>query len=249
MSNSHPILTAGVASNQSIYEVTASPRHRVGTRAQTSDGRTFYYARTQDAAALAPGKLIMSEVVVANNANINPSAAAAVGATSVALTLGGSSTYDETSDFEGGYLVVNDATGEGRVYSINYNSTVSAGTALTVYLDDAIETALTTSSEVTLVKNPWADVVIAAAGHVHFAAGVPLVTVGSAASVPQFFWAQTWGVCGVWDDAATAIGAVLQSGTTAGQVEVGDGAAQPVGVQLYTGVDGEYYPKFLTIAP
>jgi hypothetical protein len=110
--------------------------------------------------------------------------------------------------------------------------------------------ALTTSSEVCVQKNQFADLVIAAAGHVHGAAGIPqmLVPVGTTAA-PTFFWVQTWGVTAGWDDAATAVGAALQSGTTAGQLEVADGAAQLVGTQLIVGVDTEYRTKSLTIMP
>ena len=62
---------------------------------------------------------------------------------------------------------------------------------------------------------------------------------------------QTWGSIAGWDNENSAIGALLTGGTgTAGRIEAQDAVAeQIVGVQLYTGVDTEYYPKFLTIAP
>ena len=248
MSYETPILTAGGASNQTIREAVTTPRHDVGTRAQTSDGRVFYYSRTSDSNVLAAGQLVMSEVIIANHANIAVSSAAAVGATSVAVTLGGSESLVKDA-YQGGYLVVNDVDGEGRTYRIAGNAATSSTTAATLDLSDEIETALTTNSQVTILKNPWMDVVEAAAGHVHFVCGVPQFAVPAGDTDAQYFWAQTWGVSALEDDAATAIGAVLQSGTTAGQVEVGDGAAQPIGVQLFTGVATEYYPKFLTIAP
>ena len=248
-----PILTAGGASNQTIREAVTSPRHDVGTRGQTSDGRVFYYARSKNTNAdaantLSAGQLAMSEVILAAHTNLAVPDAVAVGATSVAVTLGGSESLVK-DDYQGGYLVINDVAGEGRTYRISGNAATSSSTAATFDLSDEIETALTTSSQATVLKNPWADVVLAAAGHAHFACGVPQFEVPAGNTNAQYFWAQTWGISAVEDDAATAIGAVLQSGTTAGQVEVGDGAAQPIGVQLFTGVATEYYPKFLTIAP
>lgn len=248
MPYSNPILTGGGPANQSIYEVTTEPRHAIGTRGVLPDGRVFRYASSKDAAAIPKGQLAMAEVIPAAQANDNPSAAAALGALEVSITLSASQTHAK-DDFANGYLIVNDAAGEGETYAIKGSTAVAAGTAITVTLFDEIREALTTSSEVTLMKNPWQHVDLAAAGHVHMAVGVPQVTIPIGSTDTQYAWVQTWGVCAGWDDAATAIGAVLQSGTTAGQFEVGDGAAQPVGVQLYTGVATEYYPKFLTIAP
>jgi len=243
-----PILTAGGASNQTIREAVTSPRHDVGTRGQTSDGRVFYYTRTSDSNILAAGQLVMSERIIAAHANLTVPDAVAVGATSVAVTLGSGESLVKDA-YQGGYLVINDVDGEGRTYRISGNAATSSSTAATFDLSDEIETALTTSSQATVLKNPWADVVEAAAGHVHFACGVPQFAVPAGNSTAQYFWAQTWGISALEDDATTAEGAVLQSGSTAGQVEVGDGAAQPIGVQLYPGVATEYYPKFLTIAP
>jgi len=130
MSYETPILTAGGASNQTIREAVTTPRHDVGTRAQTSDGRVFYYSRTSDSNVLAAGQLVMSEVIIANHANIAVSSAAAVGATSVAVTLGGSESLVKDA-YQGGYLVVNDVDGEGRTYRIAGNAATSSTTAAT----------------------------------------------------------------------------------------------------------------------
>jgi hypothetical protein len=247
MAFSNPILTGGGPSQQSIHETVTDQRHAVGTRGQLPDGRVYYYARNSST-ALTKGQLVQSMAADTDYQNINPSAAAAVGATEVAITLGGSNTF-VVGEYEGGWLIVSDAAGEGETYRILSN-TAATGTAITVYLDDSIRVALTTSSEVCIQKNPNADTVIAAAGHVHNAAGIPGldVAVGTTAA-PVFYWLQTWGTCAGWDDAATAVGAPLQSGATAGQVEVNDGAAQLIGTQLVVGVATEYRPKSLCIAP
>ena len=44
MSYETPILTAGGASNQSVYEAVETARHPIGTSATMSDGRRFVYA-------------------------------------------------------------------------------------------------------------------------------------------------------------------------------------------------------------
>jgi len=106
---------------------------------------------------------------------------------------------------------------------------------------------LTTSSQVTLMKNPWADVVISGTSQALFKVGIPNATIAAS----EYGWVQTWGSIAGWDNENSAIGALLTGGTgTAGRIEAQDAVAeQIVGVQLYTGVDTEYYPKFLTIAP
>lgn len=247
----NPILTGGGVSPQAITEVVSgfeAARHPVGTRAQLPDGRVFYYTRNSST-ALDPGKLTMAEVTTSDFANQAVAVAAAANATSVRVTLGATAvTYDEYAE---GYLVINDAAGEGHQYKIRGHIAASGAAAVTLELYDGIQVALTTSSQYTLQKNLWADAVVAAAGHAHFANGVPNMTVSvGTADVPTFFWNQTWGVCPVWDLTTTAIGSALESGdTNAGQVAINDGTAQHIGVQLYAGVLTEYYPKFLTIAP
>jgi len=259
MSYETPILTAGGASNQSIREAVTTPRHDVGTRAQTSDGRVFYYARSKNTNAdaantLSAGQFCQMAAQDADFTNAAVASAAAVGATSVSVTLGGTNSVP-LNDYQGGYLCVNDAAGEGRVYRISGNAATgteaggSATTAFTVDLSDEIETALTTSSEATLLKNPWMDITEAAAGHAHFVCGVPQFEVPAGNTNAQYFWLQTWGVSCGEDDASTAVGAALESGDTAAQAQIGNGEAAQIGVQLITGVAGEFRPKFLTIAP
>jgi len=259
MSYETPILTAGGASNQTIREAVTSPRHDVGTRGQTSDGRVFYYARSKNTNAdaantLSAGQFCQMAAQDGDYTNAAVASAAAVGATSVSITLGGVNSVP-LNDYQGGYLCVNDDAGEGRVYRISGNAAtgteagVSATAAFTVDLTDEIEFALTTSSEVVALKNPWMDITLAAAGHANFVCGVPQFLIPAGSTDAQYFWIQTWGVSCGEDDATSAVGDALQSGANAGQAESGDGNAQHVGVQLITGVVGEFRPKFLTIAP
>ncbi len=233
------------ASDQDIYESRSTASHKVGTRGFLDDGRVYYYSRI-GAADLDPGKLAMAEVIAATQANLAVTATT-VGSKVVNVTPG--AVTHNANVFAEGYLCVNDVAGEGHTYKIRNHPAIASATAFDLTLYDEIQVALTASSQVTLVKNPWADVVVAAAGKVHMAVGIPQVALTAA----EYGWIQTWGVtCGL-DNAATAIGDSLQSGTDEGKIEVGaEGAGTLgalIGVQLYTGVDTEYYPKFLQIAP
>lgn len=250
MTGPRPVLYNGQGQPQGIWETRTDPVVRVGTRASLDDGRVFYYARNSGIAIVA-GQLLMSEIVSGDMDNLAVTATG-VGEKVVNVTPAGTKTFAQ-NDLEGGYLVVNDVDGEGITYKIAGNPATSAATAFDVTLIDGIAVALTANSQVTVLKNPWMDVVIAAAAKAHMPAGVSQVAVGAGSTTPQYFWCQTWGVSAGWDDAATAIGSPLQSGTTAGQFEIaaeGAGAlGWTVGVQLFTGVATEYYPKFLTVAP
>ena len=247
MSMETPRLTNGVATNQTIRQAVTDQRFPLGTRGVMSDGRAFRYA-SNEGIALVAGQFCQSEAIGANFINVAVATAAAVEATSVDVTLGGSETVVANA-YEGGYLVINDAAGEGISYRIIGNTAVAAGTALTLTLDEGVHVALTTSSQACVLKSQWAAVVIAAAGHVHHVAGVPQFAVPAGSTDIQYFWLQTWGLSAGEDDATTAVGAALQSGTTTGQAEVNVGAAQLIGTQLVTGVATEFRPKILSIAP
>ena len=241
-----PILYNGAGSPQSIYNESTVKHHRVGTRAQLSDGRVFYYTRNSGAAIVA-GNLLMSELVSGDGDDLAVTASAA-GQKVVNVTPTGSKVWTD-GDLQGGYLCVNDAVGEGITYQIESHPTNTGGTAFNITLRDDIAVALTTASQVTILKNPWMDAVIAAADQAHMPAGVANVAVTAGTGTKQYFWCQTWGVVAGWDDAATAIGAGLTSGSTAGQFEIVAATDASIGIQLFTGVATEYYPKFLRIAP
>jgi hypothetical protein len=250
MAGPKPVLYNGHSQEQSIWETRTSPVVSVGTRGSLEDGRVFYYARNSGIAIVA-GQLLMSEIVSGDMDNLGVTATA-VEAKVVAVTPAGTKIF-AINDLDGGYMVVNDVDGEGITYKIAGNPVTVAATEFDLVLKDGINVALTANSQVTLVKNPWMDVVIAAAAKAHMAAGVSQVAVGAGSTTPQYFWCQTWGVSAGWDDASTAIGSPLQSGATAGQIELlteGTGAAgHSIGVQLFTGVGTEYMPKFLQVAP
>jgi len=188
----------------------------------------------------------MSEVALVANDNLAVNTAS-IGDTSVTITSGTATA--SANDFAGGYLVVVDDTGEGITYKIASHPAITATASIVISLVDPINVAFAAATTVSLVKNPWQDVVIAAAAQAHFAAGIPQCAVGSGATTKQYFWCQTWGISAGWADAATAVGAAVTSGTTPGQIEIQGGTDQQIGVQYLTAIDTENQPVFLTIAP
>ena len=110
---------------------------------------------------------------------------------------------------------------------------------------DPIITALTTSSEVTLIANQYNGVIIHAATET----GVPVGVSVKAVTASQFGWIQTRGTVSCLSDATvtTTGDGVAASATTDGANTVGTGVLSPIGYALTAGVSTEYRPIFLTI--
>lgn len=259
MGFSNPILTGGGPSSQSIFDLATTPRHAPGTRGMLPDGRVFYYACNRST-AIDAGNLIMGSQVSVDFDDLATNTAA-LGATVVNVTPVGTKTYVE-NELAGGYLSINsdgasnNSGNVGRTYRISHHAATSAATAFDLYLSDAIrEEAFVAGTTATVVANPWSSVAIAAAGAAHFVAGATVIDVSAGSTTPQWFWAQTWGVCTVAADVAgDVLGHSIVSGTTQPGSYIGfvDGAAdvpQIVGVNLFTSVDADFMPVFLQIAP
>ena len=230
--------------NQGLFEESSTQKHPIGTRRPLEDGRVFVYAKN-GSAALAAGKLCVAATVVANHVNISVAAAAAIGDKTVTVTLG--ATAATADQYKDGFMVVNDATGEGHQYKIRGHAAADASGSLEVNLYDGIRVALTTSSEVSLLKHPYDSVVISATDQADLAVGIPPIAV----TADYYFWIQTWGPCPALADETLTIGKLITIGTgVAGAVELYDAAAeQIVGVACQAGVDTEYRQVFLKIQP
>lgn len=227
---------------QNVREISSTQQNDLGAIGVTSDGRQYRYAKNAGT-ELAPGKLAVNADLVANHTNIVVAAAVAVGGTQVTATLGATqATVDQYFD---GYLTVNDAAGEGISYKIANNSSAGSAGVITVNLAEPVQVALTTSSEVTLKYNTYANIVISATDQADQAVGVPNVTV----TASYYGWVQTRGECAVLADEAVAKGLALTIGTgVAGAVEAADAAGEHIiGVASEALVDTEYRSAFLQI--
>jgi hypothetical protein len=244
--------------DEKVTSTTADFGLTVGTRMVLPDGRVFRYAFSDGAAGAGTG--VQSSIALANQDQDLVPAAAAVGAKSVTITFGTSPNTDVTADqYANGYLFVNNVDGEGHVYRIRGESAhvaadVSASPAVPVYLQDGdtIAEALTTSSKVGLVANPYMNVIPSPG------AAQTARTVGfCAAEVADnsYFWAQTWGEAALLADGTLVIFTPLRvSDGTAGAVEAydSDAASQEQEVGFATNIlaaTGDYQFAFLTISP
>ena len=174
---------------------TLDQRTSLGHKAHTSDGRCFRYCSV-GAVATVPGKMYQSAVPIPNHlANAAP--AVAIGATSFTYTPG--ATAGAASLYAEGYLQVDTTPGQGYTYQISGHGAITASTAFTLYLKDAIQVALTTDSALGLGHNRWKNVVIAPATATAAPAGAACAII----TLAQYGWLQTGGRCSVLMDAST----------------------------------------------
>lgn len=216
-----------------------------GQRFYSSDGREFVLAQN-GATALVAGHLNCGPVSVANHSGLvvtafvaastaqnasapfNPPSQTTNPAT-VTVTLGG--TAVTANQYAGGYAVVATGTGIGQTLKIaSHPAQTSTTGALVVTLEDAPPVALTTSSTVSLVANPFGSangtnvaslgVVVASttASSRGQIAGATLYAVpASTATVPVYGLLQTRGPIAMVNDAGTTKGLdLMPSSNTAG---------------------------------
>lgn len=221
--------------------------HMLGTRMETRDGRVFYLCRMGAVASL-PGKVYQSSVPVPNHLAQTP-AAAAIGANNVVITTLGA-TAATVNQYANGWLQVDTDPGGGYSYGIDSHLANAGSAALTVNLakDDTIQVALTTTSRVGLIANPYADVLVTPTT----ATGVIVGVATSVIAAGSYGWLQTQGPCPVLINGTPGNGvAVVNSATTIGAVDVAAVAAEintrRLGDMMQIGVSTKYNMVFLRI--
>jgi hypothetical protein len=233
-----------VALAQDSFTSSSTQLHPLGTRAYTTDGRRYRYCQA-GAADLVAGNLTQGAAPVANHlANTPP--AVAIGATSFTYTPG--ATAGDANLYAEGYLQIDTTPGTGYTYQVSGHPAIVSATAFTLTLKDAMQIALTTSSRVGLIPNPYKNVIISATTITAKVVGVA----GYIISATEYGWLNTWGACSTLINGTPAITApVINGGTTAGSVDVWTAGAQPtanlVGHMMQVGVSTKRNFVFLTI--
>jgi hypothetical protein len=151
-------------------------------------------------------------------------------------------------DYDNGYLVIHDV---GYMHKIRHSPAIGAAASGNIYLYDPI-VAATTSNDCTFHKNPCMDVVNPSDND-QFTIGVPLIGV----TASYYFWAQSWGPCGVntnangTDRATNRLMVMSASGVSLGFVgQTATTGAQILAQNMYDSTDitkGTYPLVFLQI--
>lgn len=238
---SGPVMVAGadLLSNSSTQLMT------LGAYAETPDGRGYRYAKI-GATATVPGKVYAAAAWGATNqapvGGLAVAANAAIGATQVTLTVGTLA----ANLMAGGYLCTDVTPGEGYIYRIKGNTVASTTSVIT--LEDPLVIALTTASNVTLVKHPYDSVIVSPGGA---STGQPVGVANQIITAEYYGWLQTYGACTVLAGVATSISLpgvpVTPSASTAGSVIVSTAILPTIGWAMQLMTATEYNLVYLTI--
>lgn len=194
--------------------ITSSQNSPLGVKAGSPDGREYRYGLA-GATALAVGKLTQQPTAEANHQVIAVQAAAALGATTVSVTLG--ATAATVNQYAGGYLTIQDSVGAGSSYLISGHPAAALSTTLVITLAEPLTLALTTATKCSLIVHSYSNMIIAATGIVSQINGVP----GIAVTAANYGWFQVEGVASVLGNGTPAQGTgVISSVTTAGATDV-----------------------------
>jgi hypothetical protein len=201
---------------------------------QTSDGRRFRYARCGASTALVAGQLQQAAAEDTGDQNIAPTAAAVNARTVIT-----SDTMTVTQNqYAGGFMTVTVTPGVGIMYKIKQHEAYTAAAA-TFELEDEIQVALTTTSRVDFVPNPFNGVVAAPTTLTSAVVGFSVNDL----STSQYGWLQTSGAGVIRNDAAGALTvgvAVMASTSVAGSVRLQTAGNKQV-ARVLTGVASAEY--------
>ena len=227
-----------------VYKQTNYKMHDYGALGIAENGDLYRYAKL--AADVSAGYLLVSKGREANHQNVALSANAAVGDTKVIPTVG--ATAVDANEYDEGWLVFSDVSPEGEAYKIVSHEANAGSLATDIYLDRPLLAAATTSSEVTLVRNPWNEPAVSQL-IAERAAGVTLTDWD--VSVANYGWLKTRGVHPVLiDTTGITVGLIA---CISDQVDGAVGlksdmdAEVPVGQAMQTGTAGEFNPVYLEI--
>jgi len=166
--------------------------------------------------ALTAGKLVQTIVgTKADHQDLAPTAGVAAGEYEISVETAG--TDLTLNQYAGGYLYVNDAAGEGQCLKIKSNPVHdhSEDPSVVITCHDALATAITTSSRVSLMSDPWSGLVVAPAAETGAVMGCPIIDM----ALSDYGWFQTYGPAAVLTVGTVVLGHnVVRSATVDGGV-------------------------------
>ena len=218
--------------------------HSLGQLGITSDGRKFRYCKA--VATTVTGDCYSSAGQDAQFQSMAVTANVAIGGTAISVTNG--TTTVAANDFDEGLLMVSYGTGIGQSSRIKSHTTGTSGATITYTIEDPLKVAITAaSSKITVIKNPYDDVIIQAATPVAQTAGIAVYAIPAG----EYGWLQTGGPAACLFDASVCavdtLG-VAGSTTTAGAVRVSAAGTEHIGNAMQVVPVSAYVcPVFLTI--
>lgn len=214
--------------NGGITSTDTSLATLVGAKFKSADGREFALVQN-GGTALTAGKLVQGPVSIGANHTGLTCATAAIGATQITVTMGG--TLATANQYAGGFAVVSAGTGIGQTLRIaSHPAATSSGTCVLTLEDPLSVATAVADSKVSLTLNPYGSsngtdvrtsgVVVSPTTATGPTIGVTITPIAaSTTTVPTYGWIQTKGPVACLNDSATAIGLdVMPSSSVAGAV-------------------------------
>lgn len=213
----------------------------LGAFASTKDGRCFRFAQV-GAVSLVAGQLQQSAAIIANHQSLVPTVVQAIGSNVITVTLG--ATAATANQYADGYVITQTGTGLGQTLQIKSHPAANASAVLTLTLSDVIQTATDLTTTVSLIPNPYMNIIVAPTTATNAPVGVALYNSPATA----FTWIQTHGTVATLASATIAAGAsVSRSAATAGAVITSVAGAAIVGNVVQAGASAAYNGVFLVI--
>ena len=207
-----------------IMTQTSTPRHPLGTRGYTKDGKAYRYARA-GTVALSVALLMQQSVADASLDADQELCTSTLYAQSefqstdaVAIYVKPAATEVVVADFyKEGYLIFNDELGEGQMIEIGghlaLDGTISQIWKINFADDAMLHTTLSTATEVGLYENKYDRIIVRPDTA---RTGIALGITPRAITASYYFWLQTWGPAMCVVVLATTAGDVLTDDSLTG---------------------------------
>ena len=251
----------------SLFKTTtdASTKTQCGQRFVTEDGREVVIVENA-AVALPAGVLVQNSPIVPNHQGLGVVSfkpldpVTGIPATLV-VTLG--ATVSNENQYMGGYVVVVSGTGMGQTLKIEASTPTAASGDMTILLEDNPVVALDVTSEVDLIVEPYAGVVLNPTTPTASPAGVTLYAIPASVlntydaitgkliltGTPVFGFVVTKGITACLSDvtvAAAGLG-IMPSTTTAGSVTLATATGATIGSAYVLGVSAETHAVYINL--
>jgi hypothetical protein len=234
----------GQAVGQPLFSSSATKYHELGFKA-TWGGRTFRYVKA-GAVDLVVGNAIQARVQDTDHDDVT-CRATAIGATELLITTGSGNGALDENEYADGYAVIDTTPGLGYTYRIKSHAAIAASTNGALVLEDGetVQVALTTSSKITLVANPYKAVIqhpVTTASQTCIGGAVyPIVAT-------EHGWVQTGGPGAALIAGTPGVGQPVTSvGAVAGALSVHSAELNNVAYMMVTGRDTKVLPVFWLI--
>lgn len=180
---------------QGIYEESATPKYKVGTRMCLGDGRVFYYCKN-GSDILRIATMVATGVSTSGVHSVfdTDMPTAAVAGDNVMYATSAQARNAGTFD-DGFFIISNDSVPIHRnlMYKVRHNELCGLGGSMTCTLYDPVIAAHPTSGDSTVIKNPCAAVKGASLTEMTFLLGVTTIPV----QANYYFWVQSYGPAAV----------------------------------------------------